>query len=134
MNDFYESDIVFGAPQTTNPGVIITLGFIERVLFILALLLLMCGKPAYSQLGADFPLIEKKNHSWVDSLPQPDTLKIMMLCADTTTKSLFITNGYITLAWWKYLIDPDSDCVIYLDEKKKQLSKNIIVWTSKEIK
>lgn len=95
--------------------------------------------------------------TWITATPaQPkyDTVKCVILCCDTSYLpgffSLIYNNKHKDTAvyepnrliqvWWQFGFEIRShyflccDPPTYLDENKKQLSKSIIVWMSREIK
>ena len=65
--------------------------------------------------------------SWM--MPVFDTVKVIMLVCDTSKASSYLVvyskKGYARVQ--RYFYSPP----IYLDEKKRRLSKNIIVWQAK---
>lgn len=61
--------------------------------------------------------------------PIVDTFKVAILCSEKDSSSTFVINGFVVKKDWLYSLNGEpSFSLVYLDERKKPLRENIIVW------
>ncbi len=114
-----------------------------KIKILIAFLVLpFCGKAQIESNENVYPLYRIPNGSVYKPPTMVDTVKCIMLVCDTSyTKRVYWINGYEVRVCEFICCDPSEkflaknywscDHVEYLDENKKPLSKNIIVWMSK---
>ena len=76
------------------------------------------------------------DYKWTQ-LPKSDTIKVIIQVCDTTDYGFYTLNG----VWWERgyrvtkteYVNGVQKTVTYLDERKKPLGKNILVWQWKEL-